>query len=443
MNITVDKKENCIATLSIEVPADKVAEVRSNIVAAYTKQAKIKGFRPGKAPVSLIEKNYGSDIKAELEQRLINDACVEAVKKEELKALNIRIPEAPALGEDGTFKFTTEVTLAPSFELPEYKEIAVEIPGEEVTDEEMDASLEDLRARFADFKDVEGELADGQFAIIDFTSNIDGKSIEETIGKPAGFLDGREGHWVKIEDDSFLPGFAEQLKGAKAGDEKEVKVTINDEFPIEDLRGKEVAFDVTVKETKEQELPELDDEFAGKLLPEKGLDDLKEIIKEQLTTEKSRQIADSKVEQIVAHLNEAVDFELPSEIVEAETAGNAQAMVQRGVQQGMTEEQIAEQEEEIQTAAAEQAQTTLKTNFILQEIANAEGIEASDQDLIQRIAAMAQQEKKPAKKYLQELRRENRIESVRNSVLIGKTIDFLVENANVTVSENQTEEANA
>lgn len=443
MNITVEKN-TCSATVNVEVPADKVASERESIVKAYSGQAKIQGFRPGKAPVSIIEKRFGKEIQEELTSRLINEGCQEAIKKEELKVLHVKNPEAIDFKEDGTFTFNTSIILAPDFELPEYKGLEIEAPSEEVSDEDINTALEDLRARFADFKDVEREIAEGDFAIINFSATTDGKPVAEAIGKPAGFLEGREGHWVKVEEDSFLTGFPLQLVGLKKDDKKDITITLGEEFPISELRGAEVTFDVTVTGVKEQELPELNDEFAGKLIPEKGLEDLKEVISQQLSQEKKRNAADAKVNQIVEALNNAVDFELPEELVQAEAQGNANQMAQRGFQQGMTEEQINEQQDEIMEAAEKQARTNLKTNFILQEIAFKEEIKVEDQDVLQRIGQMAQQANKPVKKYIKELQKANAIQNVRNSVLIGKTIDFLVDNAKVSgTTEKETETADA
>lgn len=436
MNITVEKQENNTATVNIEVPADKVSTERNEIVKGFTKQAKLPGFRPGKTPTSVVEKRYASEIKEELTSRLVNEGVSEAIRSEDLKVLQVRVPEEPVFSDAGTLSFTTNIILSPEFELPEYKGLNIEVPNADVTEKEMELALEDLRQRFAEHEDVERELTDGDFAVIDFTSSLDGKPLEEALGKSAGFLDGREGHWVKIDEESFLPGFGPQLKGLNIDDKKEVSITIPEEFPLEDVRGAEIVFDVTVKGVKVQQLPELNDEFAAKLIPEKGMDDLKEVMSEQLEQEKTRRIADSKVNQIVEQLGESVEFDLPSELVEAEVAGNKQDMVQRGLRQGMTPEMLHEQEAEIEKVATEQAHSSLKTNFILQEIANVEKIEVEDQDMIQRIAAMAEEAKTPVQKFIKELQKENRIDSVRNSVLIGKTIDFLVESAEVSEVES-------
>ena len=444
MNITVEKKPECMATVNVEVPADTVASKRQEIVSNYAKQAKISGFRPGKVPVKVVEKRFAKQIQEELFSALINTGCEEAIKQEDLKVISVNVSDEPKLSDSDELAFTADLILAPEFEVPNYEGLEIESPSTEVTDEEVDASIAELQQRFAEFNDVERELKDDDFAVVDFTATTDGKPVAEVIGKSAGFLEGREGHWTKIEDDSFMPGFGSGLKGLKVGDQKELKLTMNDEFPLSDVRGAEIVFDVTVKEVKEQVLPELNDEFAGKLMPDKGMDDLKEVIKEQLTGEKQKQVADAKVNQVVELLNESVDFELPAALVEQETQGNAMNMIERGKQQGMTEEMIAEQQDEINESASKQANLNLKTNFILQEIAVKEKIEVNDQDMIQRISAMAQQENKPVKKYIKELQKANAIQNVRNSVLIGKTIDFVVEKANVTeVAATETTENDA
>lgn len=436
MNITVEKK-TCAATVNVEVPAEKVASERQNIVKAYIGQAKIPGFRPGKAPVKIIEKRFKNEITEELTNRLVQEGCQEAIKQKELKVLNVQAPQEPTFKADGAFTFETSVMLAPEFELPEfkYKGLKIEVPSTEVSDEDVDNSLTELQQRFADFKEVtDRAIEDGDFAVVDFTATLNGKPVADAIGKPAGLLEGREGHWVKIEEDSFLPNFGPQLKGLNIDDEKEVTVTLSEDFPISEVRGADVVFAVAVKGIKLQKLPELNDEFAGKLLPEKSIEDLKEVIKEQLGQEKTRAAEDAKVNQIVEQLVEVVDFDLPEELVAAETQGDIQSMAQRTMQQGMTQEELEEN-------ATKQARTNLKTNFLLQEIAFKEEIKVEDQDVLQRIYQMAQQENKAPKKYIKELQKANAIQNVRNSVLISKTIDFLVEHAKVT-SATATEEKN-
>lgn len=436
MNITVDKQPECTATLRAEIPAEKVQNERKGIVKAFGAQAKIPGFRPGKTPVSVIEKRFANDIKAELEQRLISAACGEAMQKdEELKVLNFKNPESMDFADDGSFSFTMPIILAPTFELPEYKDLEVKVASSDATDEEVQKELDGVLERYADYTDVEDRaLESGDIAVIDFTSTLDGKPLEEAVGKPVGVLGGKEDYWVQIKDDSFLPGFSKQLEGANTGDTREVTSSVGDDFPLADLHGKDIVFSVTVKGIKEQKLPELNDAFVSETLQfgkDKTVDDLKELISEQIGQQKKKQVEEDKVNQIVEALLSRVDFPLPEEMVAQEAQGSADDMVARGAQAGMSDEDIASQQAEIIATAQVQARNNLKTNFILQEIAHAESIAVTDNEVAQRIAGMAQQQKKAPKALMREMQKSGRISSLRNSILIGKAIDFLVDSAKV------------
>jgi trigger factor len=381
--------------------------------------------------LKVIEKRYEKQINDQLFSRLINAGCEGAIKQEDLKVISINVTSDLSLSDDGGLSFAANIILAPEFELPEYLGLDIEAPSDEVSDTDVDNTLTELQQRFAEYNDVKRKAKEGDFAVVDFTATTDGKPVAETIGKPAGFLEGREGHWVKIEDNSFMPGFGIGLKGLKAGEKKELTLTMGEDFPLVEVRGAEIVFDVTVTAVKEQVLPELNDDFVGKFLPAKGIDHLKNAIREQLTGERKRSVADMKVNQVVAILNERVEFDMPQALLEQEAQGAAMNMIERARQRGMSEEMIMEKHDEISESANNQAKLNLKTNFILQEIAKIEKIQVSDQEVIQRIAGMAKQVNKPLKKYIKELQKANAIPNVRNSVLIGKAIDFVVSKANL------------
>lgn len=444
MNITVEKQAECTATLNAEIPADRVSKERKSIVKTYQTQAKLPGFRPGKTPNKIIEKRFADAIREELESRLINEACSGALKQDEtLKVLQFKNPESINHNDDGSLSVTMPLILAPTFELPEYKGIEVKLPSGDATEEEIQRELDGVLERYADYKDIEDRpLQSDDIAVIDFTSTLEGKPLEEALGKPAGILAGKEDYWVKLQDDAFLPGFSQQLEGTAVGEDREVTCAVGDDFPLEDLRGKDLVFAVSVKGIKEQNLPELDDAFVADTLQfgeGKTVDDLKQLISEQIGQQKAQQINENKVNQIVEQLIERVDFELPEELVAAEAQGSADDMVARGAQAGLSDEEIEAQQADIIATAQIQARNNLKTNFILQEIASAEEIKVEEAELIQRINAMAKQAKKPVKSYARELQRSGRIESLQNSILVGKAIDFLVENADISEIEVETE----
>jgi trigger factor len=435
MNIVVEKLPKCVATLRVEIPADKVQGEREQIVKGYASKARVPGFRPGKAPRAVVEKRFQKEIAEELNGALINEAYDEALKQESLHVLDFGVPEDVTTHPNGSITFISKLTLAPQVTVPEYKGVSVTVPPAAVPDEEIEAQLTALQERFADFNTIEGRAAAmGDFAVIDYTSTVEGKPTEEFLGKPAGYLTGREGFWVRLDEKAFLPGFAGQLVGMNAEDSREITITLPEDFPVSELANKEIVFQTALKELKEAILPALDDEMANRLAPGKTMADIKEIIRENMAGERDRKISDMKVNQIVAHFNAQVDFELPEELITQETQSQADAMVKRGVQSGMTEGEIESQQNEIFASAGQQALSNLRTNFILQEIARIEKITVSDSELINHLAQIANQRKVAPKKFIKDMQRAGRIQNIRSSMAIGKTIDFLVEHANVVES---------
>lgn len=442
MNIVVEKQPKCVATLRVEIPADKVSGQRAQIVNGYASKARVPGFRPGKAPRAVVEKRFQKEISEELNDSLINEAYDEALKQESLHVLDFGVPEDLTTHDNGSITFVSKLTLAPEVTLPEYKGVTVTVPPQAVPEDEVEAQLTALQERFADFNAIEGRaLAMGDFAVIDYTSTVEGKPTEEFLGKPAGYLTGREGFWVRLDEKAFLPGFAAQLVGLSVDETKEITVTLPEDFPLSELGGKDITFQTTVKELKEAILPALDDELANKLAPGKTIEEIKEIIRENMAGERKRKIDDMKVNQIVAHFNEQVAFDLPDELVSQETQNQADAMVKRGVQSGMTEDEIQSQQSEIFENAGTQAVTNLRTNFILQEIARVEKITVNDSELVNHLVQIANSRKVAPKKFIKDMQRAGRIQNIRSSMAIGKTIDFLVEHANVVESTETTLDA--
>ena len=212
---------------------------------------------------------------------------------------------------------------------------------------------------------------------------------------------------------------------------RDIPVTIPEDFPVAELRNSEMLFSTTLKELKQSILPELDDELANRLAPGKTIEEIKSLIRENMQAERQRKINDSKVNQIVEHFNAQVHFELPEELITQETQTQADAMVERGIQAGMTEDEVQSQQAEIFAAAQQQAVSNLRTNFILQEIARTENITVDDKELISHMVQLAASRKVAPKKFIKDMQRANRISNIRQSIMIGKVIDFLVEQANV------------
>lgn len=433
MNIIVERQPKCLATLRVEVPAATVSQERQVVISSYAKHVKVPGFRPGKTPTSLIEKRYKAEIQEELEARLIDQSFDHSLKTESLRVLNFGDPQGLTFHRDGTFTFTSLLTLAPEFSLPEYKGIVIDLPSSEPSDEEIQQKLEELRQHFASFESItDRTVAKGDFAVIDFSTTIEGAPIEESLGKSLGDIAGKQDFWISVQEDALLPGFADGLVGANIGEQRDISVHIPDSFPTADLHNKTILFHTTIKDIKLQQLPELDDNFAVRLLGENGtLEELKEKIAEMSRTERSRELEESKVNQIVKFLDESVDFELSEQLLQSETQHQIDTMVNQATRDGLNAEQIEAAQTEIFERAAQNARLSLKTNFILQEIANAEKLVVSDQELITYLMRVAEQQKTPIKDLIKKIQRSGRLQSMRNSLLTNKAIDFLVSCATI------------
>ncbi|NNC88488.1 MAG: trigger factor [Akkermansiaceae bacterium] len=432
MNITVERQPNCTARLRVEVPAEKVTGERKRILQAFTKQARLPGFRPGHAPGHVIEKRYGPAIVEELETRLIREAVQDAMEQENLRVLDIKAAEDTTHHPDGAFSFCSQLVLAPEFELPDYHGIPLQVPERTVSEDDVERELDGLRQRFADFTDItDRPLQDGDFAVLDYTTELDGQPVAEALEQSAGYIEGGEDFWFKMEEESFLPGFAAALAGATPGEQRAFTLTLPEDFPIDGIAGKDLDFEVTVKSIKDQVLPEWTDELAAQVVPGKTVEELRETVREHLAQQIERQLGELKVNQVIEKLNESVDFELPSELLTAETQGQADQLVEQGLGSGMSEEELASHQGELFAAAGQRARTNLKTEFILQEIARAEDIQVSDQELSVRIAGLAQQSKQPVKAFARELQKSGRLHGLKHSMLLTKTIDFLLDHAKV------------
>ena len=434
MDITIDKTSDCQATLTAIADPKKVASIKNDAIAAYSANARIPGFRPGKAPKSVIAKRFAEGIADELDARIkaeVQDKVLE--KNPELKVLEFGEPTT-TVEEDGSYKLVSTLTIVPEFELPEYMGIEVTIPSDEVSDEEVQDTLQKYAESSAEHVVVERASAKGDIVVIDFTTTVEGKPTAEFCGKPVGFMEGREGHWVAIEEDSFMPGLPQGLEGVSAGDVKDLVLTMKEDFPISDLAGKDVTFHCTVKEVREKRVPEITPELFAGALPEKSLDEIKEIVRTNLKASKTRANDEAKADQISEKLADQLSFALPQELVERENQNTVQRKMYAAIQAGNYD--VAKDMEALTAEAMKETERNLRVYFALQDIARKEHIVATEQELLEAMSSMARQAKeKNLKNFIRKMYRENRVQGIRLSVVTSKVIDLLVRNAKVTIAE--------
>jgi len=445
MNITVERLPECKARLSAEIPAETVQNTRKQIVSAYSQQARVPGFRPGKVPDSVIEKRFGSAIEDELKDRLSRSAYQEAQQKEDLSILGIAQVEREQFDGDGSYLLAVEVVTEPEVEIADYKEIPVEIQKMEITDEMVEGYLENMGKQQAVPNDVDRPAGPGDLVVVDYSGTLEGESLLDQLEEQAGPLAKGEGHWVDVPEEGgepreFIPGLAEQVLGMSKGESKTFDATYDEEFPVEAVAGKTVTYEMTATQVKERELPEINEDFA-KAIGAESLDALRDNVRQQFQQQQERVRTQTIDNQILSHLNEEMTFDLPQHIVFNETQRQVNEMVSRGYEQGMSEEDIAKSQEDLLKNAETQAKNNVKTMFILGEIAEKEGIIVSEEEVSQRIMMMAMQQQRPPKKVARELRDNNAFGELRQDIVISKTIEFLRENAVVTEVDPPEEDA--
>ncbi len=432
MNVQVENLPNCITTLRVEVEPEKVTKAWESVTSDYTRYAKIPGYRPGKAPRAIIEKKFQKEIREELQKKLLSESCRAAITENNLRVLTLSEVEDVEIAEDKTMRFTATLVTAPEFALPDYKSIAVQLKLAAVSDAEVADSIEHLRNQAADFIDIpDRALQMGDFAVIDYNGTIDGKPVHELFPKAGKPLSGNNDFWIRMTAEAFFAGFCEQLVGAKIGDTRAFDIAVSAEFAVKEMSGQKIHYEVTIKGIKEKKLPELNDEFAAKVMPGKDLAGLRELAKEELQKQKASEADRDKRNQIMNYLLANVECELPQNMVRYETKRILADVVRENQARGVADELLKENEKDLVNAASQGARDRLKGTFILLRIAEAEKISVSKEELQQRITELSLRYGMPRDKMLKELESRDAIEQVNEEILTGKVLDFLTSNATV------------
>jgi trigger factor len=436
MKVEVEKQPGFVSKLQIELPPEQVAKEWDAIANSFARFAKIPGYRPGKAPRAVIDKRFRKEIQDELTKKLVSKSYHEAIEQEQLRVASLTNIEEVHFGEDKSMRFRATVITAPEFELPDYKNIPVELSDTKVAETEVDAALERLRDQSADFVDVPGRgLQMGDFAVLDFEGSVEGKPISELAPQASKNLQGGKKFWLHLAPDNFLPKFCEQLLDQKPGETRLVIVHSPDDFPVKELAGKNADYAVTLHEIKEKVLPALDDGLAAKLVPGKTLVDLRHMIEHDIEHAKQHDAERAKESEIVKYLHEQIQFELPSALLQNETRRALAELVQRNRERGVTDEMLKEKEKELIDGAAGLAANRLKTNFILHRIAEHEKIQVTKEDLDLRMKEEAARYDISPEKMRKELQQKGALDDVAEQILLGKTLDFLKANVSVATAQ--------
>ena len=418
--------------MRVELDATAVDTAFDAVTKDYQKQAVLPGFRPGKAPRDMVVKKYDTEIKDEAKRKLIGDAYRKAVDEQKLQVVGYHDIEEVQFGRGQSLQFTATIETAPDFQLPEYKGLPATLEAKTVTDADVERALDLLRGQHANYNTVARPLAGGDIAVVNYTGTCEGKGITELAPTAKGLTE-QKNFWVETTEGKFIPGFAEQLIGAGAGDKRTVNVDFPADFVTKELQGKKGVYEVELVEVKEKSLPALDDEMAKKFGAE-NLEKLRAGVRADLENELKYSRSKALRGQLVRALLGRVNFDLPESAVASETRNVVYDLVRQNTQRGIARELIENQKDEIYAMAAGNAKERVKLAVLVGRIAEQEKIQASQEDVIRRAQQLAMMYQTPFDQFIKDLQKRNGVNELYEQVLHEKVLELLEKNAIITES---------
>jgi len=433
MKITVEEMEPCKKQFIVEIPKEEVDKEFKEIYDEIQKKTILPGFRPGKAPISLLRIRFKEYVKGEVLDKLMPRAFEKAV--EEAGITPIGKPQIPEINleEDKPFKLTFVVEFEPDFELKEYKGIEIEKKEYKVSYDEIEDALEKLRTQRVKFKDKKDQPAEkGDLVIFDYEAFVDGKPLDEKKV---------EGIGIVLGEGESLKGLEEGILGHKAGEEFETEVIFPEDYYDKKVAGKKALLKISLKGVKTKELPNLDDDFAREVGSE-NMDDLRKKIEEELRKEHDTRAKAEMVEEIKRKITSDYDFPLPPSLLDSEFKKRIDDFKFQLRLQGVDPEKAdidwGKKEEELKKDVIRD----LRFSFILKKIAEREGIEIDQRELEEEVEKMAEKFGKSIEEVTQLMEKSGRLQSLAVDMLKAKVVDFLLENAKFTSDQSSKEAKN-
>ena len=423
-------------TISITATPEEVSEQEAKLINDFQRQAKIPGFRPGKAPKNIVRQRFAKDIQQELKQRVVSLAHQEGVAGAEFEVFNIvELDEGEVKGGQGaTITFTVDVI--PEFEVPAYEGLKVTNAPTEASDEEVAKMLDQILGQRAEYNVAEKAAEKGDYVQCAYEGKIDTKIVADLV--PEAPMYGTQANtWEEAgnEDAPGVRAIVDGLVGMKAGETKEVTMEFPQDFKPEALAGKTVVYSVEAKEVREKVMPEMDDAFFESMQV-KDENELRAKISENIENQKKQQNANGERQQITEELVKSVDFPIPQSGVESETEAVLRDFMQRNMQQGVSAEEFEKHKESLHESASKAAHDRFKSRLILTKIAEKEKIKVENEDFSRMIMMEAQQAGQNPDKLVKELQKDqNRVNQMRRDIILGKTMDLLAEKADREIVE--------
>lgn len=435
MTVSVEKLDKVKAELTITVPADVFGEAMKKAFKEMAPKIKIPGFRPGKVPMNVVEKMYGPEVfYEEAANILIMPQYVDAVR-EAVEADPFFQPIARPdfdivqIEKGKEFIFKAVVDTKQKVELGQYKGLEIQEIDGEVSDKEIDQYIDSIRDKQAEVKtitDKRSVLKVGDTATIDFVGKKDG---EPFAGGSA------EGYDLVIGSKSFIPGFEEQMEGMKIDEVRNIELSFPEDYYVSDLAGQPVVFEVTLHAIKRKTLPELNDEFVKDVSNFETVDAYKEDIKAMLTEEKAAEIKNRYKADVAVKVTEQTDVVAPESQVKAEAENFMNDIRFQMSQQGINLEDYVKltngNMEDIEKECNARAESFVKQQIVFEAIAEAEGLEVSDEELEAEYNKMADMYKQPVETIKEVFTMRGQVSLIKRNLLLEKVSEFLLENAKI------------
>lgn len=434
MQVTVEEAGAYTKRLKVVLPGGSVKKEIDKAYGKLASEVALKGFRKGKAPRLVLEKNYDAKVKYEVGEKLIQDTYFDALGESKLDAVTHPEIRSQVYADDGSFVYEAEVAVRPDFELGQYKGLALELEDGSATEAEVSLALESMRREMAPLRSVEGRgIQTDDVAVIDFQGYHEGKEMPQVKA---------QNYSVDIGSGRFGEEFEKCIMGLKAGEKTTREIDFPAEFPNPVLAGKKVEFRIEIKDVKERLLPELDDDFAREAGKEyAGLDDLKKAIGDKIGKEKQDSKAGAMADKLMMQLLDRHDFEVPARLVAFEVNALIKEMEDRLLAQNLTLESAGVKRDELVEQYRDVATKRVKGDFILKKIAEVEDIKLVDADIdrgFQRIARNYNMQLDEVRKYFGN---RDDLMPFLNELLSEKIINFLRDNAVVAPAGATTAES--
>jgi len=425
MSVKVEKLENSMAKLTIEVGADELEKALDKAFQKQKKSISIPGFRKGKVPRQMVEKMYGPEVFYEDACNILIPEAYDKALEETTESIVSRPQiEVVQIKKGEPFIFTAEVALKPEIKLGKYKGVTIEKIETEVTDEDVNNALvKEQENNSRSIVVTDRAVKDKDMITLDFEGFVDDVAFDGGKG---------ENYPLTIGSNTFIPGFEDQLIGAEIDKEVEVKVTFPEDYQAENLAGKPAVFKCTVKEIKEKELPELNDEFASEVSEFDTLEEYKADLKKNLAETKEKEAKEAKEEKVIEAIVNDSTIEIPDAMLETQQEQMIDEFRQRISMQGLTLEQYFQftgaSYEQMYAQVRPTAKKRIESRLVLEAIAAKEKIEATDADVEDEMKAMAEAYQMDVEK-VKEMLPAKSLEGIKEDIMVRKAAEFAVENA--------------